>query len=80
MIDIKSAIKADAIFAQRYALKSAGILSQLAELVAPARSEEEAVTALRSKKSSIIPSADNSFLEEGLINFYLKSVETNEEK
>jgi len=77
---LKSSIKDDAAFAQHHALRSATILHQLAELVAHANSDEETLAVLRSKKSAIIPNADNSFLEEGLINFYLKSVESNEEK
>jgi hypothetical protein len=78
--ELKSAIKADAIFAQHHALKSATILHHLAELLVPANSDEEALAILRSKKSAIIPSADSAFLEEGLINFYLKSAGSNEEK
>ena len=80
MSELKGAIKADAIFAQHHALKSATILHHLAELVVHANSDEETLAVLRSRKSAIIPNADNSFLEEGLINFYCKSVEPNEEK
>ncbi len=80
MSGLKQTIAADAGFAKNHALRSAAIVQSLAELVALAASDEEAVSALSSRKSAIVAGSDNAFLEEGIINFYLKSVKMNEEK
>lgn len=80
MSELKTTIASDAGFAKNHALRSAAILQALAELVALAASNEEVVSALASRKSAIVAGSDNAFLEEGIINFYLKSVKMNEEK
>jgi len=78
--ELKQTIAADAGFAKNHALRSAAIVQSLAELVALAASDEEVVSALASRKSAITRGSDDAFLEEGIINFYLKSVKMNEEK
>lgn len=80
MSGLKQTIAADAGFAKYHALRSAAIVQSLAELVASTVSDEEAACALNNRKSAIVAGSDNAFLEEGIINFYLKSVKMNEEK
>lgn len=80
MSELKNTIASDAGFAKYHALRSAAIVQSLAEIVALAASDEEAVSVLASRKSAIVVDSDNAFLEEGIINFYLKSVKMNEEK